>query len=279
MHVTPYPKSSRPARAPRLIGAVLAALVAGAAPAAAQTDYYNTDAGRPITIEDAYPVERRAFELQLAPLRIERAAGGAYTWGIEPELAYGVLPRTHIELGVPFAHRDLGAGQSTSGIAGIELGVLHNLNVETMLPALALAAEAIFPVGNMGPDRAYASAKAIATKTFSWMRFHVNGQYTFGDEPDATESVGVHDVSRWMAGLAADRTFPLRSMLLTGEVLARQPLHDDDELAWDAAAGVRYQYSPRIALDAGIGRQLTGDEQPWSFTFGAAYAFGLPWHP
>ena len=38
----------------------------------AQTDYYNTDAGRPVTVEDAFPVERYAFELQAAPLRLER---------------------------------------------------------------------------------------------------------------------------------------------------------------------------------------------------------------
>src|SRR5919109_166308 len=72
-------------------------------PAVAQTDYYNTDAGRPIRIEDAYPVERRAFEIQAAPLRLERARGGLYHWGIEPELAFGILPRTQIEVGFPLA--------------------------------------------------------------------------------------------------------------------------------------------------------------------------------
>src|SRR4029453_3509588 len=65
------------------------------AAAGAQTDYYNTDAGRPIRVEDAYPTERYGFELQLAPLRLERSRGGVYNWGVEPELAYGVLPRTH----------------------------------------------------------------------------------------------------------------------------------------------------------------------------------------
>src|SRR5215213_2714705 len=51
--------------------AVLAVLVRGA-PAGAQTDYYNTDEGRPVRVEDAYPTERYAFELQLAPVRLER---------------------------------------------------------------------------------------------------------------------------------------------------------------------------------------------------------------
>jgi hypothetical protein len=59
----------------------LTLLFGAAAPLAAQTDYYNTDAGRPVLIEDAYPTERYAFELQLAPLRLERVSGGVYNWG------------------------------------------------------------------------------------------------------------------------------------------------------------------------------------------------------
>lgn len=256
-----------------------AAAIVAAAPAGAQTDYYNTDAGRPITIEDAYPVERRAFELQLAPLRLERAAGGVYTWGLEPEVAYGILPRTHVEVGLPLVHRDDAAGRGSSGVAGVEFGIFHNLNVETRIPALALGADVLLPVGRFGPDHAYTSARAIATKTFSFARFHVNGQYTFGAEPDPLRAAGAHELSRWLAGVAVDRTFPLRSMLITGELVAHQPLHAAEDLGWNAGAGIRYQYSPRVALDAGIGRQLTGGERAWSFTFGSAYAFGLPWYP
>ena len=73
---------------------------------AAQTDYYNTDAGRPVRIEDAYPVERYAFEAQVAPLRLERADGGGYHWEIEPELAYGIFPRTQVEVGLPLTFQD-----------------------------------------------------------------------------------------------------------------------------------------------------------------------------
>ena len=74
-------------------------------PAAAhgQTDYYNTDRGRPVQVEDAYVTERHAFELKLAPVRLERTNGGAYNWGLEPEIALGILPRTQVELGVLLA--------------------------------------------------------------------------------------------------------------------------------------------------------------------------------
>jgi hypothetical protein len=258
------------------IRTVAVVTVVAAAPVSAQTDYYNTDAGRPITVEDAYPIERRAVELQLAPLRLERARGGVYTWALEPEVAVGFLPRTQFEVGLPLAYVDAGPLGRATGLAGVELSVLHNLNVETTIPALAVVGDVLLPVGGLGPAQALASVKGIATKTFRWARFHANAAYTLGDEPEP-EEIGLAEASRWMAGVAVDRTFPLRSALLTAEVVARQPLLADEDVEWGTAAGTRYQFSPRWALDAGVGYRFTGQERPWSVTFGGAYAFGLPW--
>ena len=261
----------------------LSLIVAVPVSGVAQTDYYNTDRGRPITVEDAYPTERYGFELQIAPLRLERARGGTYNWGLEPELTYGILPRTHLEVGVPFAYADLGGSRRRAGVAGIDISVLHNLNVETRtLPAFGLAGQVLAPVGGLAADRTYSSAKAIATRTYRWARFHVNGQYTFGSTPEReaegeTEAAGpgAVELSRWLAGLAIDRTFPLSSMLITGEVFARQPIDRDEDVEWNAGAGIRYQVNPYFALDAGLGRRLTGDDQSWFVTFGLARAFAI----
>ena len=260
----------------------LSGLVGGAHGAEAQTDYYNTDAGRPIQIEDAYPTERYAFELQLAPVRLERGRGGIYNWGVEPEIAYGILPRTHIELGFPLAFVDLGPDGRRSGLTGIDVSLLHNLNAETRtLPAFGIGAEVLAPVGGLAPDKTYGSLKGIATRTYRWARFHVNGQYTFGDaterssSPDVDASPGAVEIARWLAGLAIDRTLPLRSMLVTGEVYARQPIVEDEDIEWNIGAGVRYQLDPHFALDAGVGKRLTGEDQAWFVTFGLARAFAI----
>lgn len=263
-----------------------AAVVAGATrPAGAQTDYYNTDAGRPIAVEDAYPVERRAVEIQLAPLRLERARGGVYRWGIEPEVAVGFLPRTQLEVGFPLAFVE-GEGARRSGLAGVDVSVLHNLNVETSIPALAVAADVLVPAGGLGPDRAYLSLKGIATKTFSRARVHVNGQYTPGPSPAVGRAAsgstsgstsGAAELSRWQAGVAVDRTFPLRSLLVTGEAFTRRPLRPGATVEWNTAAGVRYQLSPRVAADAGAGHRLTGADRGWYATVGGAVAVGVPW--
>ena len=260
---------------------IIAVLAAPYAPLAAQTDYYNTDAGRPIRIEDAYAIERRAVEVQLAPLRLERGRGGSYRWGIEPELAVGLLPRTQLEIGFPLAHVEGGAGRRTTALAGIEASVLYNLNRETKLPALAVVVDVIVPAGGMAPDKAYPSFKAIATKTFPWARFHMNGQVTVGDAPVAGtgRTAPTAELSRWMVGMAVDRALPLRALLLTAEVVTSQPIRAAEATAWDVAGGARYQLSPRLAVDGGGGYRLSGDDAGWFFTAGAAVSLGLPWSP
>ncbi|HYW50669.1 MAG TPA: hypothetical protein VE861_08690 [Gemmatimonadaceae bacterium] len=250
-------------------------------PLSAQTDYYNTDAGRPMLIEDATALERRGFELQVAPMRLTRSQGGVYTWGLEPELAFGIANRTQLEVGLPIAYIDQRGGGT--GITGVELSLLHNLNVETSIPAFAIAADVLLPVGRFAPANTYAGVKGIMTRTFPAARVHLNAQYTFGRTLSGTALAPVGgpsqnvEVSRWIAGASIDRTLPLRSMLLSAEVYARQSLRTDDPLEWNTGLGVRYQVAPRWVMDGGVGRALTRTDHAWFLTGGVAYAFGLPW--
>ncbi len=248
----------------------------------AQTDYYNTDAGRPVTVEDAIAIEYRAVEIQLAGFRLERSRGGIYQWGIEPAIAAGLLPRTQFEIGLPILAVD-GGGVSTTGLAGFHVRVLHNLNAETTIPAFAIAAELRIPAGGLGPRRAYPSVKAIATRSLPAGRVHVNAQLTAGsrieggNEEPSRPAEG--ELSRWLLGVAVDRAIPLRSLLATGELVARQPMRAGDDVEWSTGAGIRYQLSPRVVGDAGAGYRLTGHDRGWYLTAGAAVAIGLPWSP
>jgi len=258
-------------------GALALALIAS--PAVAQTDYFNLDKNRPVRIEDAAATERYAFEVKVAPLRLERDPGGIYEWGFDPEIAYGILPRTNIEIGFPFAFTDgpEGVGRR-SGLTGIELSAFHNLNNETLrLPALALRGDVVLPVGRLSGERVQPAVTGIVTRSFRPARLHVNGQYTFGAEPAETGADSdPHGASRWLAGLAVDRAFPLEAYLLVADVYAAQPLRSEDPVEWNAGAGIRYQVNPYLAVDAGVGRRLTG-VPTWFLTLGSAYHFGLPW--
>ena len=241
-----------------------------------QTDYYNTDAGRPVRVEDAFPVERYAFEAQVAPLLLQRSDDGAYEWEFEPELAYGILPRTHIEFGLPIRYKDAAEDDASMGIGGLDVSLFHNLNVETAgYPAFAVSAKVLLPVGGFAPDATYTSLKGIATRTFSFSRFHLNGEYTFGARPGSDSAPT--EVSRWMAGIAVDKTFPINAALLIADVYVEQPLHEEEALVWTVEAGTRYQLNPFFALDAGIGRRMTGDDPGWFLTFGAARVFAVRW--
>ncbi len=258
------------------VAASASLLIASGGTVAAQTDYYNLDAGRPVLSEDAYPVEFRAFELQAAPLRLERASGGQYHWSVEPELAWGVLPRLQIEVGFPTVYLDTDADTRKFGLAGIDASFLYNLNAETeTLPGMAVAGDIALPVGGFAHASAYPSLKAIMTRTYSFARIHLNGRYTFGSAPGVGDEIGVEELSRWVGSVAVDKTFPLKSMLFVGEVYARQPIESDRDVEWNAAAGIRYQLTPRLALDAGLGKVLVGEENSWHLTFGTAYAFAV----
>lgn len=256
-------------------------LIALAAPAArAQTDFYNTDRGRPLTTEDAMVIERRAFELQAAPLTFQRVMRGVSHWGIAPELAWGFAPRTQIELALPIAVEDDGTRpRALVAAAGLEIELLHQLNTETTtLPALALGAGVHLPVGPLAPSRAIPTVRALMTRTLGWGRVHLNGAYSPGDDL-AISDPGAADATRWQAGVAVDRTFVLRSLLVGAELVAQSPLIADGTTEWRSAVGVRQQLSPRLAMDAGVGRRVSEGEAGWTLTMGAAYAFAPPGMP
>ncbi len=257
---------------------VLLPLAAGSGTARAQTAYQNTDAGRPLQVEDAYAIDRYSLDLHVAPVTLERS-GGANTLRLEPALAYGLVPRTQINLSVPLTFRGP-ADRARFGVAGVALSALYHFNVETRgLPAFALRATAQLPAGQFGPSTLQPVIRGIATRTFSHSRVHVNAAYTWKDEPAIDTAMatraGATEPSRWMAGVAVDHTFPLRALLLTAEAYAAEPRGATRSAAWTLGGGARYQLDPYISLDAGLGARLTGDDQAWFLTFGVARVVGV----
>lgn len=266
-----HPSPRAAARGRRAACVALAALAAAPAVARAQTDYYNLDRGRPLRVEDALPIERHAIEWQLAPVRVSGARGAGSVLEVEPELAWGLWPRTQVELGVPLARLRRGSA-TTLGAAGVDVAILHALNTETTtLPALAVAAHALFPAGPLGPSRAIPTITAIATRTFTAGRLHLNASATPGR---FAPSDRVGDAARWELGLAADRAFVFQALLVGADVVARRPLVGDGALEWSAATGLRYQVGPRLGIDLGVGRAL-GAHDEWFVTFGSALSLAL----
>lgn len=243
--------------------------------ASAQIDYRNLDDERPITTEDAYPVERHAFEL-LVPYRYEQERDGERVHLFPLEVEYGVYDNAQLGLEVPLAGLDAGPTASTDwGIAGVEAFALYNFNTESpALPALSLRGDVSLPVGSLAGDAARFSVKALATRSWGRSRFHFNAAWSFGseDDPGAAEVL-----PRWSYGLAVDRTLFRQSVLLVGEVVAARVVQDAATEV-NAAVGARYQLSPTFVLDVGVARRLRNAIGPdFAFTFGVSHAFGLGW--
>lgn len=160
---------------------VAALAVAPIARSAAQTQYRNLDAGRPVRVEDAEATARYALDIDLAAFQVERLTGGTMRYRAEPKLAYGVLPFTELEVRMPIVQvtpPSGNGGQSAAGVAGLSVGVMHAFNLETTnIPAIALSSELSLPIGNLAPNRGAWFAKGLMTKTTSVARFHLNGGY------------------------------------------------------------------------------------------------------
>jgi len=251
------------------IGALLVLGLAGSA--RAQIDYRNLDDDRPVVTEDAYPVERYAFEL-LAPYRFEAEANGGQLHTTVPEATYGIARNTQVGLKLPFAGVD--EGTSTDwGLAGLRLFGLYNFNTETRwLPALALRGDVSFPVGSLAGDGSRVALKAIATRSWGRTRVHLNLARGFGSE-DALSAA--EPLNRWSASIAADRTFIRSSLLLIGEVGLSQSI-EEAPTAVNASVGARWQWTPTLVLDAGVARRLRSETGPdIAVTIGLSHAFAL----
>lgn len=258
-------RSSRPA-------ALLAVACSLASrPLPAQTDYHNLDRGRPFLVEDATPVERWGFEIQVAPPRYERVSGGLTRMMIEPALALGVFPRTEVAITVPVAR--IAQGGLTTTSTAVEVSVLHQLTAESdNLPALALRAGTLLPASPAGPPSALPTLGAIATRSFDGaVRVHLNASVTPGA---LVRSTGAFDLERWTAGLAIERTFVVESFLVGLEGTVREPLIHPGEREWTGAVGLRLQLSPRWVLDSALGYRNGAGHAGAYATAGTTVAIG-----
>jgi hypothetical protein len=240
-------------------------------PAAAQIDYRNLDDDRPVVTEDAYPVERYAFEL-LAPYRYEAEVDGVRLHTTVPEAAYGLARNAQVGLKLPLAAADESTGTDW-GLAGFRVFGLYNFNTETRwLPALSVRADVSFPVGSLAGDGSRVAIKAIATRSWGAMRAHLNASRGFGSE----DALSVAEpLNRWSGSLAVDRTFFRSSILLIGEVAVWQAVQDAPT-AVNASVGGRWQWTPTLVLDAGVTRRLRSDIGPdIALTVGLSHAFAL----
>jgi hypothetical protein len=298
----------------------------------AQSDYRNLDAGFPVRVEDAIVTERYALDLDLANIRFDALSGGRRRLQFEPELTYGILPRTEMWVRTTTYYRER---QITprKGIAGVGIGGMYQFTVETLgLPALALASEIFVPTGPHALPASY-SLKTALTKSFTSGRIHLNASvasyatrvvasecltliHTSGcagdagvtpvpplDGPcvmapqsenefypmpaslqaaqatsNATAAPGFPRTithGHWLAGIGADKTLPLRSIVFVGDLFAENFEGIGRPTDWTTEFGARKQVAPNIVVVGSVGRHFKGLNDSLFFVLGATFGRAL----
>lgn len=247
-------------------------LLAVAAPdaAVAQEDFRNTDRGRPLLTEDAYPIEFREWEFELGGhgRLVEGDAGNGA--GVAVGLKTGLLRNAQVGIEVETALEQQ-AGGSEFGFEGIGASLMYGLRRETWGgPALAVRADARAPGSErLGRTSWTLDLAGIVTRSFGRFRMHANGGHQFG-------GAGV-DRDSWRVGVAVDYPVGLFSRLLMADVVAEVPADGGRSRIW-LAFGTRWQASNASVIDVGLATRLDEWEAGRSnleLTIGIARAFGI----
>jgi len=230
-----------------------------AAPAFAQLGFRDLDPAHPVPVEDASPVARYAFEL-LTPWDYVQPAGAAGENHLDVDLNYGVAMNWHAGFRLPVA---LGPG-GESGVAGIGAFALYNpVREGAGVPAFSLRGDFFSPTG----ASARAGLTAIATRSFGAARVHLNAGAAAGDGAN-------EELPRWHGGLALDYTFFRPSLLVVGALSASQP-GEGDPTESEVSAGLRWQWTPTMVVEAGAGRRLSSTGPDLRLTLGLSNTFGF----
>jgi len=239
-------------------------------------------AGRPLAIDDADPVEPGLFEAE---------AGVGYFhdsvcdhWDVPFGMAYGVLPGVEagIGFGGQFEQRSevLGEGRGArhvheNGIGDLTAGAKWRfLNERAWCPRQALAPSVKFPTadeddglgsGETDYDLTWIASKALTGR----LGAHLNAGYSFIGDPSGEE---LGDIVHY--GVAADYQI---SDALQGvaEVFAEKELENGGGTAVQYNVGLRIALSDALTLDAAAGSRICGDGIPdFAATVGLTWAFG-----
>jgi hypothetical protein len=232
----------------------------------AQTDFYNLDKNRPLRVEDAFATKRWAFELQASPLTLSQDRGSdLLRFSPALELKYGLLPGVDVSVGTHL-ELDRVSGSTSTGLGTIELSSRANLWVESAtLPAVGTRVTGHVPTDS--DESGWLEVRLMATRgLFGPVRGHLNGAWLGGD--GRTED--------WWAGLALDYVLPFHHTLLLAETWVAESRVDGASREVHTSLGFRYQLTPTLAMDAGLGRGWSGPaRKDWSLTLGITHEFAV----
>ena len=233
-------------------------------------------AGRPLIIDDAYPIEAGQIQIE---------AGFLYWHAFEHDhyeaplsLTCGLIQNVEIGAGVGGLIENYmeegGDTRTRSGIGDtIMTGKWEVMEESSLLPAVALAPAMKLPTadkdrdlgsGEIDYDATVILSKAITDTT----GIHANVGYTWIGEPKDEDAFNLFHF-----GVAGDYqiTEPLQAV---GEVFTVREPGSGETPATQCNFGMRYEAVEGLVFDAAAGGKLSGDAPSFTVTAGLTWVFG-----
>jgi hypothetical protein len=238
---------------------------------AAAIDHKNLDEGRPLRVEDAYPIAAGEVSVEAgAGFTLQRRGPDR---GVFPvEILYGAAPNLQIGLGTRLSTDPRGIDEQTKS-GDLRVSALYNFNQETLeMPAFAAKLDVNLPTGvdSRGVD---VGLKGIVTKSIERLSLHFNGGYEFLNGTRRGERDG-----RYLLILGA--SYPAGAprytrATLVADVFTEQSVRRGDANIVGTEVGFRYQLTPRMVWDAGLGTEFAGPRDRASFFFTTGVSIGF----
>jgi hypothetical protein len=234
-------------------------------------DHKNLDEGRPLRLEDAYPISHGEIALEVGGgFRVVR--GGPDQGFFPIEVLYGALPNFQVGVGSTlFTDPHEVDERPKSGDLGLH--ALYNFNQETIsLPALALKLGLGLPTG-VDAKGVTVEVKGIITKSMERLSLHLNAGYEFFTDTRAEERDGRYEFALGFSYPVGAPQFTRAT--LVGDVFAEQAALRGDSTVVGAEVGLRYQLTPRIVWDVGVGSEFAGPSDRSRFSFQTGFSVGF----
>lgn len=248
-----------------------AALLAGAALQTKAIDHKNLDEGRPLRLEDAYPIATGEWALETGVGYSNERRGPDHAL-FPVEILYGAFPNFHAGIGSTlFTDPRSIDGPDKSG--DLRLSGLYNFNQETLtLPAFGLKGTMNLPTGvrSRGVDF---EIKGLMTKSFDRLSLHFNPAYQFVGGRNSGERSGLY---KFTLGASYPLGAPMYTRTtLVGDLFTQQSPRNGESNIYGAEVGFRHQMTQRLVLDFGLGSEFAGPARrsPFFLAAGLSFAF------
>jgi hypothetical protein len=217
-------------------------------------DHKNLDEGRPLRLEDAYSISTGEVEVEMgAGFTLQRRGPDRGFFPVE--VLYGALPNFQIVVGT-FLSTDPHEVDERPKSGDLRLSALYNFNQETLtIPAFGVKLGLDAPTGI--DSRGFAvELKGMVTKSFGRLSIHFNGGYEFFTDSRRDERDGQYS-------LVLGASYPVGApkftrATLVADVFTEQSVHRGEPRIVGTELGLRYQLTPCIVWDIGVGTEFAG---------------------